>query len=184
MEITRALFESQQQRRFGTSNPERMSLAFWEWMIRRSEDGRLRDWMEQEEAPGHMPYQLRAHFGQEGDYSKGPVWNFDRMGATRTPHPDGRVICIAGEHEDHYDPDFCTYNDVVILDLDGSVAIYGYPQDVFPPTDFHTATLVGDRLIVIGRLGYMGERHPGKTPVMVLDLVKGSAFQGMLLYGS
>jgi hypothetical protein len=171
MEITRKIFEAQQQRRYGTSNPERMPLAFWEWMVRMSEDARLFEWTEGEEVPGHTPYQLRARFGQEGDYSKGPVWNFDRMGATRTPHPDGRMICIGGEHEDHYDPDFCIYNDVVILDLDGSVAIYGYPKDVFPPTDFHTATIVGDRAIVIGRLGYMGERHPGVTPVMALDLV-------------
>ena len=29
---------------------------------------------------------------------------------------------------------------------------------------------MGDRVIVIGRLGYMGERHPGVTPVMALDL--------------
>ncbi len=172
MEITRAIFESQQGRRFGTSNPERMRLAFWEWMVRRSEEGRLRVWPEEGEAPvpGHTPDELRTRFGQHGDYSKGPVWNFDRMGATRTPHPDGRIICIAGEHEDHYDPDFCIYNDVVVLDLDGSVAIYGYPEDIFPPTDFHSATLVGDRVIVIGRLGYMGERQSGVTPVMVLDL--------------
>ena len=92
------------------------------------------------------------------------------MGAMRTPHPDGRMICIAGEHEDHYDPDFCIYNDVVVLGLDGSVEIYGYPKDVFPPTDFHSATLLGDSVIVIGRLGYMGERHPGMTPVYALDL--------------
>lgn len=170
MEITRAIFESQQQRRFGTSNPERMSLTFWEWMVRRSEERRLREWTEDEQLPVHTPYHLRTFFGQDDDYSKGPVWTFDRMGATRTPHPDGRMICIAGEHEDSYDPDFCIYNDVVVLDLDGSVAVYGYPENVFPPTDFHSATLVGDRVIVIGRLGYMGERRPGVTPVMVLDL--------------
>jgi hypothetical protein len=35
--------------------------------------------------------------------------------------------CIACEHEDHYDADFYIYDDVVILDLDGTVAIYGYP---------------------------------------------------------
>jgi hypothetical protein len=170
MEITREVFEAQQQRRFGESNPERMPLAFWEWMVRKSEEARLRDWTEGDDVPGHTPYQLRVRFGQDGDYSRGPVWNFDRIGATRTPHPDGRIICIAGEHEDHYDPDFCIYNDVIVIDLDGSIAIYGYPKDVFPPTDFHSATLVGDRVIVIGRLGYMGERRPGVTPVMALDL--------------
>jgi hypothetical protein len=92
------------------------------------------------------------------------------MGATRTPHPDGRMICIGGEHEDHYDPDFCIYNDVVVLDLDGSIEIYGYPKDLFPPTDFHTATLLSDRVIIIGRLGYTGERRPGTTPVFALEL--------------
>ena len=144
MEVTSDLFESQRQRRFGTQNPERMPLRFWEWMIRNSEDARTRDvGPPRETRPqlGHTPTDLRRYFGQEGDYSAGPIWNFDRMGATRTPHPDGRMICIGGEHEDHYDPDFCIYNDVVVLDLDGSIAIYGYPNDLFPPTDFHTATL-------------------------------------------
>lgn len=172
MKITRQVLEGQQQRRFGTANPEPQPLALWEWIVRASEDARLRDWSEDRDEPevGHTPHQLRVAFGQEGDYSRGPVWNFDRMGATRTPHPDGRIICIAGEHEDHYDPDFCIYNDVIVLDLDGSVAIYGYPEDVFPPTDFHTATLLGDRVIIIGRLGYPGGRRPGATPVFALDL--------------
>ena len=172
MKITRRIFESQRQRQFGTANPERMQIAFWEWMIRRSEEDRLRDCSDERDPSeiGNSPYELRQHFGVDLDCSQGPVWNFDRMGATRTPHPDGRVICIGGEHEDYYDPDFCIYNDVVVLDLDGSVEIYGYSLEAFPPTDFHTATLVGDRVIVIGRLGYKDERRSGATPVMVLDL--------------
>jgi hypothetical protein len=171
MRITRCIFESQRQRRFGTQNPERMRLAFWEWMVRASEDARLRDWSHEKDTSvlGHTPTEARSYFGQEGDYSAGPIWNFDRMGATRTPHPDGRTICVGGEHEDHYDPDFCIYNDIVVLDLDDSVEIFGYPKDAFPPTDFHTATLLGDRVIMIGRLGYPEERHPGQTPVFALD---------------
>jgi hypothetical protein len=27
--------------------------------------------------------------------------------------------------------------------------VYGYPESVFPPTDFHTATLVGEFIYVI-----------------------------------
>ncbi len=50
------------------------------------------------------------------------------------------MICIAGEHEDHYDPDFCIYNDVVVLDLDGSVAIYGYPEEIFDDFLYDPAT--------------------------------------------
>jgi hypothetical protein len=173
LKITRHIFESQRQRRFGTSNPERMPLAFWEWMIQGSEDSRTQDDPFATRDPsvlGHSPTSVRRYFGQEGDYSVGPIWNFDRMGATRTPHPDGRMICVGGEHEDHYDPDFCIYNDVVVLDLDGSIEINGYPRDVFPPTDFHSATLLGDRVIIIGRLGYPEERRPGETPVYALDL--------------
>ncbi|WP_165074655.1 Kelch repeat-containing protein [Paludisphaera rhizosphaerae] len=169
MEISLDVFEQQRGRRFGGANPERMRLAFWEWIIRNQEESRLREWSESGDLI-RSPYQVRRHFGQEGDYSKGPIWNFERMGASRTPHPDGRMICIAGEHEDGYDPDFCIYNDVVILDLDGSVEIYGYPRDVFPPTDFHSATLLGDRVIIIGSLGYEEDRRPGATPVFALDL--------------
>lgn len=175
MEMTRSIFESQRRRRFGTTNPERMSLAFWEWMIREIEESRLRANSFDAEADqgvlGHTPSDVRKYFGQVGDDSAGPIWNFDRMGATRTPHPDGRVICIAGKYGDHHDPDFGIYNDVVVLDLDGSIAIYGYPSDLFPPTDFHSATLLGDRVIIIGRLGDPEERQPGTTPVFALDLV-------------
>jgi hypothetical protein len=85
--------------------------------------------------------------------------------------PDGRVICIGGEHEDHYDPDFAIYNDVIVISPDGAdVTIYGYPRDVFPPTDFHTSTLAGNRIIVIGGLGYPDERGGPVTPVFELDL--------------
>jgi hypothetical protein len=59
---------------------------------------------------------------------------------------------------------------LVVLTPDGHIEIFGYPADVFPPTDFHTATLVGDRIILIGRLGYPTERAFGTTPVFALDL--------------
>jgi hypothetical protein len=50
------------------------------------------------------------------------------------------------------------------------VEIYGYPKEVFPPTDFHTATLVGNEIVVIGSVGYKEERRYGYTPVYRLDL--------------
>jgi len=83
--------------------------------------------------------------------------------------PDGRTVCIGGEHEDYYDPDFCIYNDVVVFGPNGSVEIYGYPEEIFPPTDFHTATLDANRIIVVGCLGYKEARRPGHTPVYALD---------------
>ena len=74
-----------------------------------------------------------------------------------------------GEHEDWYDPDFCIYNDVVIHDRCGQFEIMGYPEDVFPPTDFHSATFVDRFIYIIGRLGYHGTRRFGTTPVYRLD---------------
>ncbi|WP_165220549.1 hypothetical protein [Aquisphaera insulae] len=173
MKVTRSTFQAQRTRRFGVANPERMRLAFWERMVRDAEAARA-DEEAEIETPGagrwRTPYDVRCHFGLDGDYSVGPIWCFDRMGMSRTELADGRTIYITKKHKDYYDPDFCIYNDVVILRPGGSVEIYGYPEDLFPPTDFHTATLVGGRLILIGRVGYNGKRHPGTTPVFALDV--------------
>lgn len=100
----------------------------------------------------------------------GPGWCFDRFGQSTNQLPDGRIVFIAGEHEDHYDPDFYIYNDVVVQHPDGRVDIFGYPREVFPPTDFHSATLVGNRIVLIGNLGYPEQRRVGETPVLILDL--------------
>jgi hypothetical protein len=181
MEITREVFEAQYRPRFGTANPERMLVPFWEWMIRGDPDP--------DPAPGegvlgelglvmregilrstYGPWRVRDLFDAPPSRTAGPIWTFDRMGQTRTELPDGRLVCIGGEHEDSYDPDFNTYNDVVVFESTGEIEIYGYPKDVFPPTDFHTATLAGDRIVIIGCLGYPADRRPGYTPVHALNL--------------
>src|SRR5262249_45557108 len=119
---------------------------------------------------GVSAYEARSRFDEGCGTLAGPVWCAQRYGQSLTLLPDGRVVQIGGEHEDFYDPDFCIYNDVFVHERDGSVAIYGFPESVFPPTDFHTATLVGDSIYVIGSLGYQGTRRPGETPVYRLDL--------------
>src|SRR4029078_11149922 len=53
---------------------------------------------------------------------------------------------------------------------DGAFDIYGYPREDFPPTDFHSATLVGTHLWLIGNLGYREERRYGDTQVLRLDV--------------
>jgi hypothetical protein len=97
------------------------------------------------------------------------VWSFVRFGQTCTKLADGRQIYIGGEHEDWYDYDFHIYNDVIVIDRNMAIEIYCYPLTAFKPTDFHTATLVGDSIYIIGRLGYHGLRQPGETPVYRLD---------------
>ena len=154
MEITPELFDQQRSPRFGNANPERMQLAFWEWMIRGSE----------------KPYRVRELFNMPCRREDGPIWTFDRMGATRTELSDGRVISIGGEYDDYYDPDFCIYNDVIVQEPPDQLAIYGYPADVFPPTDFHTATMVDGCIVIVGCLGSQRSRRPGHTPVYSLDL--------------
>jgi ankyrin repeat protein len=152
--VTPEEFRSTCTRTFGERNPERMNVPFWEAMIRcgtSAEDARR--WFEA--ACGPVP---------------GPVWCAYRFGQSLTLLPDGRAVQIGGEHEDWYDPDFCIYNDVFVHERDGSVAIYGYPESVFPPTDSHTATRIGDSIYVIGSLGYPGTRRYGETPVYRLDL--------------
>jgi hypothetical protein len=153
--------------RYGATHPERVENELWEQSIRRKGTG----------------YWLRKHLGIgfEGtcghnfahsayrDATPGPYWSWERFGRTSTRLPDGRIIHIAGEHEDFYDSDFCIYNDVVIEYPDGRLEIYLYPRSVFPPTDFHTATLVDGELIVIGSLGYMDLRRIGETQVLKLD---------------
>jgi ankyrin repeat protein len=154
MTATRAEFERAPTRRFGTTNPEPMSEPFWLAMVR----------------SGLTAYAAGVRFGLARVCPRDPVWCARRFGQSLTRLPDGRTLLIAGEHEDHYDPDFCIYNDVIVQSPGGAFAIYGYPEAVFPPTDFHTATLVGDAIIIVGSLGYPGARRPGETPVYRLDV--------------
>jgi ankyrin repeat protein len=139
--------------RSGAANPTPMREPFWTAMIR----------------SGVSAYEGAKRFGAERGVNRSPVWCAQRFGQSFTLLPDGRVVQIGGEHEDYYDPDFCIYNDVFVHAPDGSIAIYGYPETLFPPTDFHTATLVGEHIYLIGSLGYMGRRRFGETQLFRLD---------------
>ena len=167
---------------FGTSNPQlhlESDQPYWYAMIRST----LKAW--------NGAYTLASRLGT--NYSEDdspPRYTFDRFGQSRTVLPDGTVVWIAGEHEDFYDPDFKIYNDVLVIrplppatakgndtyDANGTsqprcrpMELYGYPEEVFPPTDFHTATLVGSRIWIIGNTGYKHNRREGKTQVLVLN---------------
>jgi len=147
LEISASEFALFRSRRFGASNPELMSNPFWEGMIRSG----IGAW-----GAGKL-FGVSEEIG--GDHS--PTWCAERFVQSLTFLPDGHIVQVAGEHEDHYDPDFCIYNDVFVHAPDGSIAIYGYPESVFPPTDFHTATLVGNVIYLIGSLAYPAGRRYG-----------------------
>ena len=153
LDVSPEEFHRGRGRRFGSSNPEHIREPFWECMIR----------------AGMTGYTANELFDGPSSFDAGPVWCARRFGQSLTFLPDGRVVQIAGEHEDHYDPDFCIYNDVFVHERDGTVRIFGYPEATFPATDFHTATLIGEHIYVIGSLGYAGKRQIGETPVYRLD---------------
>jgi hypothetical protein len=152
--VTPKLFMAWRSPRFGRTNPERMNNPVWEWLIRTKVSA----------------YWANKEFAGPRSFEAGPCWCFRRFGQSKTKLPDGRLVLIGGEHEDHYDPDFCIYNDVVVRRPDDDIEIYGYPEDLFVPTDFHSATLTDDRIVLIGSLGYPKQRKPGTTPVYSLDL--------------
>ena len=127
LRCSRDEYEAAKYRRFGVANPEEMESEFWRAMVR----------------CGIAAYTARAKFGDTSNFRSGAVWSYARYGKSITELPDGRIIEIGGEHEDSYDPDFCIYNEIFVHDGKGEFEIMGYPETVFPPTDFHSATLVG-----------------------------------------
>ena len=136
---------------WGEHNPELVDRLFWQAMIRSGIDA-------------YVGAQLSS-----GTSEDCPVWCAQRFGQSFTLLGDGRAIQIAGEHEDYYDEDFYIYNDVFVHHPDGRIDVFCYPKEVFPPTDFHSATLIGDSIYIIGSLGYPGSRQFGETPVYRLD---------------
>ncbi|KZP21610.1 hypothetical protein FIBSPDRAFT_1044132 [Athelia psychrophila] len=159
----------------GTANPSVMDKPFWTYMIE----------------SGDVAWTARRAFGTCDETkvydNAAPVWCFDRFEQTYTALPDGRIVHIGGEHEDSYDPDFAIYNDVVVQSHRApspgggaggaprpTYTIYGYPVEVFPPTDFHSATYYsdgdGECIFVIGGLGYAGQASRSTTEVYRLHL--------------
>ena len=160
--ITKEQFEAEGNAEvYGTANPSIMENQVWKWMISTLDSA----------------WSARISFNPNNGFPKTPDWCFQRFGQTETTLPDGRVVYIAGEHEDGYDPDFFIYNDVVVFDKsppekEEDITIYGYPTTVFLPTDNHTATYVPgyECIYIIGGIGYMNSRHRKEVVVQCLDL--------------
>jgi hypothetical protein len=151
--ITPEVFAHWRSPRCGNANPEQMNNPLWQWLIETRLDA----------------YQANKALKGPSSFEAGPMWCFDRFGQSVTRLPDDSTVLIGGEHEDYYDPDFFIYNDLVVTTQDGRIEIYGYPRTIFPPTDFHTASLKDECIILLGNLGYPGDRRIGQTQVLVVE---------------
>lgn len=152
-EITLDVFRRWRDARRGTWHAEDLSNPYWSWLIR----------------SGESSWAANEHFGGPSSYGGTPMWSAQRFGQSTTQLPDGRTLLVAGEHEDHYDPDFFIYNDVIVRHPDGRIEVLGFPEDIFPPTDFHSATWMDGQLVLIGNLGYTQQREVGKTQILIID---------------
>lgn len=146
---------------FSTQNPTKLTNPYWQTIVHNDLNS-----YDIEQALG---LDISHSFYNTDNPVRAPLWGMQRMGQSSTLLPDGREILIGGEYEDGYDPQFCIYNDVIVKHPNGHCDIYGYPKHIFPPTDFHTATLVDDTIWIIGSMGYGDERQYSQTQVCQLN---------------
>ena len=86
--VTPEIYAAWRAPRRGTANPERMDNPLWDWLIRTADNA----------------WSATQRFGGPSAFDAGPSWCFDRFGHPAVRLADERVVFIAGEHEDHYDP--------------------------------------------------------------------------------
>jgi hypothetical protein len=116
------------------------------------------------------------------------IWGHTRILQPMASLPDGRIVRIGAEHGGFFDPDFQAYNNVIVFRREAGSAkgisvnnfeIYGYPKEVFPLTDGHTATLLPSQegILILGGNMSTAEAETdascvdsGNTPIYLLDL--------------
>lgn len=176
--------------RHGRANPEKVTDAYHKFMIATGKaayaigrdsfldllaSGKAKDFEKDFEEltskvrAGKLPSDAAAGFFNYLTNGK-PKWCNNRFGRSYHFLKDGTLIQIGGEHEDFSEPDFNIYNDVIRITPNGEVDLFIYPEHVFPPTDFHSSTKLGNQIIIIGGLGYQKDRVTTQTNMYVLNL--------------
>ncbi|KAI6082102.1 hypothetical protein F4821DRAFT_264237 [Hypoxylon rubiginosum] len=144
-------FESSRAREFGTKNPQIQDVPFYNAMIR---SNYIPDF-----AYTIMERKINMRVRR---YDGVPTWTLrGRRGQSTTILPDKRIVAIGGVYGGYptWDVDYCRYNDVLVVQpkqpgqLDSTFTLYGYPEATFPPNAFHSATLVGEDIYIIGGQG-------------------------------
>ena len=142
----------------GRRNPEPIANAFYDRQIRTFQTA----------SAGLFEH---TDASRDDRFDLAPSFSFDRMGRSITCLKDGRVVLIAGFHEDRHDPDHHIYNDVCVVQPDGKFDYFAYDTDAFPPTIDHSATEVAGDLWLIGN-GFwcVHQKMPAQAQVLRLDL--------------
>jgi hypothetical protein len=129
-------------------------------------------------------------------FMSNPIFSTVREGQSSTRLPDVSTVKIGGESEGKYNPDYrmrkdelyiykdeclkadhLACNDVMVSRKALPTEIYGYPEALFPPTAFHTATYVPalKAILIIGNESSSDADnalvfHRGITPVYLLEV--------------
>ena len=142
----------------GQRNPEPIANAFYDRQIRTFQSA----------SAGLVEH---TDASRDDRFDLAPSFSFDRLGRSVTSLKDGRVVLIAGVHEDRHDPNHHVYNDVCVVQPDGKFDYFAYDPDAFPPTIDHSATEVAGDLWLIGNdFWYSHQKMPAQAQVLRLDL--------------
>jgi hypothetical protein len=192
-------FDQNKHFEFGTNNPTLMEKPFWTYMVCNPHliayDARKENNDNYENPDG--PVWCFARFGATQTYL--PDGRLIHIGGEHEDcyDPDFQiyndVVVIQNPHivQAHYmyslpipasfplqekENDTPSKPEILGTSKTEDVTIYGYPEDVFQPTDFHTATYVQNEedknefIYIIGGLGYMNSSHRRETHVYRLRL--------------
>lgn len=166
LRLPHAILQGSRREFCGQANPERITDGVWIECVRHGVD------------PADVAWRNFHDDKMLGPY---PHWSYyDRSGMSLTPLPDGRFVEIGGAASEFFEgpdgyidqpnADYCIYNDVFVHDGKGGCEILLYPRTILTPVDYHTATLAGSWIYIIGGFGYEGERRLGETPVWRLSV--------------
>lgn len=163
--ITRELFDLWREPRFGVTNPTDLTNPVWVWLVKKKlhPDQIVREMLSDEEWENRF------------DGTPKPeklTWCACRDQMTLTTLPDQTKIIIGGQNEDSFIPGgIVSYNDVIVIRPSGEISIYGYPENVFPLTYWHTATLFQDKIVIIGNSKYNIIKNGNYNFVYILNIL-------------
>ncbi len=92
----------------------------------------------------------------------------EKTGQSQTSLPDGRKVFIGGTLASNEKSS--TYHDIIVKYPDDELQIIHYSPHIFPSISFHTATLVSDKIWIIGGVNNLHKFTSQHTSVYQLNI--------------